>query len=115
MLPSPPPHTGKSAARHRGPFLPKIGRHPQVLIALAQPPVSKEKQCARRGQYSKGGGALWGGSRGCRPSHPPKLESLRRDTEALISPRLAGTPCADGINTAPRQQEEIPNKERPPL
>ena len=60
MLLSPPTHTGKSAARHRGPFLPKIGRHPQVLIALAQPPVSKGKQCARRGQYSKGGGALWG-------------------------------------------------------
>jgi hypothetical protein len=59
LLLSPPTHTGKSAARDKGPVLPKIGRHPHVLMAIMQPPDSNERHCSRpaliRGVLVRGG------------------------------------------------------------
>ncbi len=54
MLLSQPTHTGKSAARDKGPVFPKIGRHPHVLMAPTQLLDSKQRLCARRGQHFKG-------------------------------------------------------------
>jgi hypothetical protein len=54
LLPSPPTHTGKSAARDKGPVLPKIGRHPHVLMASTQLLDSKQRLCTRRGQKFNG-------------------------------------------------------------
>ena len=54
MLLSPPTHTGKSAARDKGPVLPKIDRHPHVLMAPTQLLDSKQRLCARRDQHFKG-------------------------------------------------------------
>ena len=50
MLLSSPTHTGKSVARDKGPFLLKVGRHPQVLMAPTQLPDSKQRLYTRRGQ-----------------------------------------------------------------
>jgi hypothetical protein len=54
LLLSQPTHTGKSAARDKGPVFPKIGRHPHVLMAPTQLLDSKQRLCARRGQHFKG-------------------------------------------------------------
>ena len=54
MLLSPPTHTGKSAARDKGPVLPKIDRHSHVLMAPTQLLDNKQRLCTRRGQQFYG-------------------------------------------------------------
>ena len=56
MPSSPPTHTGKSAVGHRGPLLPKVGRHPHLLMTLTQLPDSQQRYSTRRGQCSQEGG-----------------------------------------------------------
>ena len=76
MLLSPPTHTGKSAARDKGPVLPKIGRHPHVLMAIMQPPDSNERHCSRpalRGVLVRGGS---NNPVVTFPPHPPSQEKL---------------------------------------
>ena len=54
MITSTATHTGKSAARDKGPVLPKIGMHPHVLMAPTQLLDRKQRLCARRGQQFNG-------------------------------------------------------------
>jgi hypothetical protein len=98
----PTPHTGKSAVRHRGPFLPKVGRHPQVLMALAQPPDNKQRQCIRRGQCLQGSGERKWVPLGAALTHPPPYaKAAAREKWLFLPDKYKGFKCADETYTSP--------------
>ena len=100
--PSPPPHTGKSAARNRGPLLPKDGRHPQVLMALAQPPDYKQRQCIRRGQCLQGSGEhKWVPTWCCTHPPTPLCQAAAREKGHFLPDKYKGFKCADEAHTSP--------------
>ncbi len=108
----------KVCMEKQGPLLPKDGRHPQVLMALAQPPDNKQRQYIRRGQCLQGSGEhKWVPTWCCTHPPTPLCQAAAREKGHFLPDKYKGFKCADEAHTSPTGMHLVTAlfKEKPAL